>query len=148
LRRALAPAAACAAACGVSLAATAAWHAAPEYVPLFAPAAHAASYEAAVSPTGLRDILRSLEDDEAAVRTPGDWIPRRLPPADAFGRSGAYNRWALARVYGSRQPEVARGARLQNGRVAEAWTLVSPYPAADFSRLEPGTLRIVLKIAP
>jgi hypothetical protein len=51
----------------------------------------------------------------------------------------------VARLYGSRQPRVARGARADEGRVVESWTLVSPYPSADLTRLEHGTLRIVLR---
>jgi hypothetical protein len=140
------------AAAAVLLAATASasvvWRTAPQFVRLFAPAPHAARYDAAVSDASLREILRSIAEDPAAVRVPGAWTARRQSPVDAFGRSGSYDRWALARVYRSRQPEVARGARMENGQVIESWTLVSPYPAADFSRLEPGTLRIVHRIAP
>jgi hypothetical protein len=40
---------------------------------------------------------------------------------------------------------VARGPRLQNGRVIETWILVSPYPDSRLERLEPGTLLIVLR---
>lgn len=124
------------------------WRDAPAFVRLFAPAPQLRRFSAAVSDASLRDVLDGLAGDRAAVRVPGAWTPRRQPPADAFGRSGAHNRWALARVYGSRQPDVARGARMENGRITESWTLISPYPAPDFSRLEPGTLRIVLQIAP
>jgi hypothetical protein len=123
------------------------WRDAPEYVRLFAPAAHQNAYSAAATETGIDAVLLELAADPSLVRTPGAWAARPQAPLDVFGRGGAYNRWALARLYGSRQPRVARGARLQDGRVVESWTLVSPYPAADLKRLEPGTLRIVLSLA-
>jgi hypothetical protein len=118
--------------------------AAPEYLPLFAPRPHQADYRIAVSPLGIEEVLRSLEDDESLVREVGAWRPRREPAQDAFGRSGDYNLWALNRVYGAMQPRVARGPRLQDGRIAESWILVSPYPDPSLRRLVPGTLRIII----
>ena len=38
---------------------------------------------------------------------------------DAFGTAGLYNRWLLARLYGSRRLRVVRGARTDRGRVVE-----------------------------
>jgi hypothetical protein len=131
---------------GGVLGADAAWRDAPGYLDLFAPAAHRADYRAAVSPLGLDDVLREQAGDESLIRPPGAWTPRSQLPADAFGRSGAYDRWTLARLYGSRQPRVARGARLADDGAIEAWTLVSPYPSPDLARLEPGTLLMVLRI--
>lgn len=148
ITRRLAAAAVALVVAGSALAAAAAWREAPEFITLFAPPVHRDAYSAAVSSASLDQVLRDLDADAALVRAPGAWTPRRQAPGDAFGRGGRYDRWRLARLYGARQPHVARGARLQDGRVAESWTLVSPYPAADFSRLEPGTLRIVLRIAP
>ena len=91
-------------------------------------------------------ILTDLEDDPSLVRTPGAWTARSQPALDAFGKSGSYDRWKLARLYGSRQPRVVRGARMVAGRLAESWMLVSPYPSTDLTRLEPGTLRVVLHL--
>ena len=123
------------------------WADAPAFVQLFAPPAHGDAYRAAVSPEGLDSVLAALADDPALVRTPGAWTPQRIGAADAFGRSGPYDRWKLARLYGARQARVARGARMEAGRVTESWLLVSPYPSPDLTRLEPGTLLIVLRIA-
>ena len=131
----------------VVVAAETAWREAPGYLELFAAAAHRADYRAAVSPLGLDDVLRALADDDTLIRAPGAWSPRSQLPADAFGRGGAYDRWQLARLYGSRQPRVARGARIAEGGAIESWTLVSPYPSPDLTRLETGTLLIVLRIA-
>jgi hypothetical protein len=104
-------------------------------------------YRAAVSRLGLDEVLRGLAGDPSLVRTPGAWTPRTQLPADVFGRGGRYDRWTLARLYGSRQPRVARGARIGDNGVVESWMLVSPYPSADLTRLDPGTLLIVLRIA-
>ena len=84
--------------------------------------------------------------DASLVRAPGAWEPRPLLPLDAFGQAGRYDRSGLARLYGARQPRVARGARTENGRVVESWTLISPYPDAALRRLGAGTLLVVLRL--
>ena len=131
---------------GTAIGAAEMWRDAPEFMGIFAPSAHREAYHASTSDEDLDAVLSALADDPSLVRTPGAWTPRFQPALDAFGKSGSYDRWKLARLYGSRQPRVARGARSEGGRVTESWTLVSPYPSADFSRLEPGTLRITLKL--
>jgi hypothetical protein len=123
------------------------WRDAPEHRAIFAPASRRGAYRAAVSPLALDAVLQALVADPSLVRVPGAWRPRDRLPADAFGRGGRYDRWTLARLYGSRQPRVARGARVDDGGVVESWTLVSPYPSPDLTRLDPGTLLIVLRIA-
>lgn len=121
---------------------------APEYLALFAPRAERASYRTAASPLGLDAVLAALAQDEALLRPPGAWQPRAEPAQDAFGTGGDYNAWTLARLYGGTQPRVARGPKTENGRVAEAWILVSPYPDASLTRLRPGTLRIAVSVRP
>jgi hypothetical protein len=123
------------------------WREVPAYLALLAPAGgRDTAYRIYASPLDLDAVLRGLKVDTALVRTPGAWQPRPMLPADAFGRAGRYDRSAMARVYGARQPRVARGARLANGRVVESWTLISPYPDAALQRLEPGTLLVVLRV--
>ena len=123
------------------------WRAAPEYLALFAPAdGRAAAYRTYVSPLDLDVALRRLEADRSLIRAPGAWQARPLPPADAFGQAGRYDRSALARLYGAQQPRVARGSRAEGGRVVESWTLVSPYPDTALRRLESGTLLVVLRL--
>jgi hypothetical protein len=124
-----------------------AWRDAPAHVAVFAAEARREAYRAAVSPLGLDAVLQTLAGDASLLRAPGAWIPQAHLPVDAFGRSRPYDRWTLARLYGSRQPRVARGARTDGGRVVESWTLVSPYPTPDLTRLNEGTLLIVLEIA-
>jgi hypothetical protein len=124
-----------------------AWRAAPEYLPLFtAENAHRGAYETYTSPLPLDAVLQALASDPALLHPPGAWTPAAVTADDAFGRQGAYNRWALARLYGARRASIARGPRAQDGRVAESWTLISPYPDASLERLEPGTLLIVLHL--
>ena len=89
-----------------------------------------------------------MAQDADAVQAPGSWQARDESAPDAFGTAGRYNEWLLKRLYGSRQARVARGARMDRGRVTESWMLISPYPSTDLRTLHPGTLRIVLKIAP
>ena len=124
------------------------WQEAAEYVSLFAPVGHADSYRIAVAPTGLDDVLKELSADQTLVRTPDAWAVRYESATDVFGTAGRYNRWLLARLYGSRQVRVARGARADRGRGVEAWTLISPYPSADLRTLHPGTMRLILNVSP
>ena len=124
------------------------WQEAAEYVSLFAPVGHADSYGIAVTPTGLDGVLKDLSADPTLVGTPGAWAVRHESAPDAFGTAGRYNRWLLARLYGSRQVRVARGARADRGRVIEAWTLISPYPSADLRTLHSGTMRLILNVSP
>jgi hypothetical protein len=61
--------------------------------------------------------------------------------SDAFGASGPFDRAALARLYRGTRAQVARGWTANANRF-ESFTLVSPYPDARFTHLEPGTLVI------
>jgi hypothetical protein len=123
------------------------WRNAPEYVRLFAPArAHTSAYRAYVSPVDLATVLRQLEGNPALLRPPGAWMPSALLPSDAFGQTGGYDRWRMAKLYGARRAMVARGPRVEGERPTQAWTLISPYPDGNLERLEPGTLLIVLDL--
>jgi hypothetical protein len=123
------------------------WRAAPELAAVFGPTGpRASAYRTYVTALDLDTVLTRLAADGTLQRPPGAWAPRTSLPADAFGQAGAYNRWALARLYGARGPRVARGPKAAAGRVTEAWTLISPYPDATLQRLEPGTLLIVLRV--
>ena len=64
-----------------------------------------------------------------------------LEPADAFGTGGAYDRFALVRLYGGQRVRVARGWR-QRGATFESVTVLSPYPDAALSRLTDGAMII------
>ena len=123
------------------------WREAPEFLALFAPPGpRADAYRAYVTTLDLETVLKRLTPDATLLRPPGAWMPRAVLPADAFGQAGAYDRWALARLYGARGPRVARGPKAADGRVTESWALISPYPDATLQRLETGTLLIVLRV--
>jgi len=131
------------------------WHEAPAYLALFAPSgARAGAYHMYVTALDLQAVLKQVSGEPATLHPPGSWLPVAQLPSDTFGQTGAYDRSALARLYGARRATVARGPRGQAGpstrlgasRPTQAWTLVSPYPSPDLRRLEPGTLLIVMDL--
>ena len=99
-----------------------------------------------VSPLGIETLLNRLASDASFLHPPGAWLPAPQLPSDAFGETGGYDRSKLARLYGSTRATVAHGPRVRDGRPAEAWTLISPYPSRDMTRLEPATMLIVLDL--
>jgi hypothetical protein len=123
------------------------WREAPEYLPLFTPPrAPVGAYSTYVSKLDIDAAVTRIRRDPAAASVPGAWQVHALIPFDAFGQSGGYDRWKVARLYGAKRARVARGPRMENGQVVESWTLVSPYPDALVQRLEPGTLLIILRV--
>jgi hypothetical protein len=122
------------------------WREAPDYLALFVPRVDRPFYRAFVSSLELDAVLHAVAPDEDALHPPGAWTAREENPLDAFGAGGTYDRFKLARLFGSHRPNVARGPRGQRGLVEESWTLVSPYPTPDLSRLQQGTLLIVLRV--
>ena len=124
------------------------WRASPQHLERFVPSNHRQSYDITVTAQSLDEVIAEIAADPDAAPTPGPWQPRNESPSDAFGIGGNYNRWQLARLYGGRSARVARGGRLDRGRVIESWTLISPYPSADLGTLHPGTMRLILKLTP
>ncbi len=81
-------------------------------------------------------------EEAASEGTPG----RRgeiesLEALDAFGTAGAYNRAALARLYGGVRVRVVRRWQQRDDQFVSEM-LLSPYPDASLTRLNPGTLVI------
>lgn len=114
----------------------------PLHRPLFTPRhVPEGTYRTYVSTRPIEEVVRDLRTE-----MPGSFEPRPVIAGDAFGQSGGYNRWKLARLYGARRAQVARGPRMDKGHVVEAWTFISPYPDPNLERLEPGTLLIVLRL--
>ncbi len=125
----------------------AAWRDAPALARLFAPReTPAGAYRAFTSDLGLEASLQQIHQDASLSSWPGAWTIARVGPVDAFGQGGRYDRWQLARLYAGTPARIARGPRIEDGRVVEAWTLISPYPDAGVGRLEPGTLLLVLQL--
>ncbi len=88
---------------------------------------------------GRYEVCTTREPLTAVARP--EWLTETLPPLDAFGAAGAYDRAALSRLYGGRRVIVARGWTEEGNRF-EALTLISPHPDATLTRLMPGTLVI------
>jgi hypothetical protein len=131
------------------LAAPAGFTEAPAFVRLFTPrGAPAGTYRAYTTGQALDSVLAAIRRDTSTRGGDGSFEPQSVIASDAFGQSGGYNRWKLALLYGGARARVARGPRIEGGRVVEAWTLVSPYPDAALERLNPGTLLIVLRLQP
>src|SRR5436190_22647557 len=64
---------------------------------------------------GHYDVCTSPEPLEALV--PNAWKVELLPPLDAFGTAGSYDRSRLARVYGAQRPRVTRGSIQEDGQI-------------------------------
>jgi hypothetical protein len=72
------------------------------------------------------------------------WPIRKSDPLDAFGEAGTYPRTTVARLYAGTRADIVRAPIESDGRTVAAVTLISPYPDPTLSRLEPGTMVIVL----
>lgn len=123
------------------------WRDASGYLRLFAPVGtRAAAYRIFVTTLPIDTLLSRLAQDPSLLHPPGAWVPAPVLPTDAFGQTGSYDRSRLTRLYGARRPVVARGPRGAAGRPVEAWTLVSPYPSRDLTRLESGTMLVIVDL--
>jgi len=88
---------------------------------------------------GRYEVCTTREPLTAVARP--EWRIETVPPLDAFGAAGPYDRAALSRLYGGRRVIVARGWTGHGNRF-EFLTLISPHPDATLTRLMPGTLVI------
>jgi len=84
--------------------------------------------------------------DGRAPANAESWPVRKIDPLEAFGEAGAYPRTTVARLYTGVRAQVVRAPIERNGRTVAAVTLISPYPDPTLSRLEPGTMIIVLHL--
>ena len=121
------------------------WTESDAHVRLFAPPAHQSEYRAFVSPLALDEVVRRIA--AAQPGPPGAWRPEAVPPLDAFGTSGSYNRFQLVRSYLRNTPKTAHGP-WTTAEGLETWTLVSPYPTAPLDAVEPGTLLLARRVPP
>ena len=117
----------------------------PALTRLFTPrAVPDGTYAAYRSTRTLADIAGSLRVQDRSP-APGAWLPVRQEAMDAFGNAGRFDRFRLAELFRGLRPLVARGSLVRDGHRA-AYTLISPYPDATLSRLEPGTMVIVFHV--
>jgi hypothetical protein len=124
---------------------------APSLARIFTPRqAPEGAYAVTALTEGIDDALRlvkeALAPNAKAGEPAGSWQVQQLDPLEAFGTAGTYDRSKVARLYTGHRVSVVRGPVEQARRVVAAVTLVSPYPDAALSRLEKGTMVIVLRI--
>ncbi|HEX7487143.1 MAG TPA: hypothetical protein VF332_13400 [Vicinamibacterales bacterium] len=107
------------------------------------------AYDVKVLKEGIEGAMRLVMEALAPEARPGEpsgtWQVQHLDPLEAFGTAGVYDRSKVARLYAGRRVSVVRGPVERDGRVVAAVTLISPYPDPTLSRLEPGTLAIMLR---
>jgi hypothetical protein len=107
------------------------------------------TYQVTVLKEGIEQAVRrvgeAMPPGFRMGKAPGAWRAQSLDPLEAFGRAGTYDRARLAQLYWGRPVSVVRGPIEHDGRVEAALTLVSPYPDPTLTRLEPGTLAILLR---
>jgi hypothetical protein len=123
----------------------------PELAKQFAPRrVPEGAYQVTVLKEGIEGAVRLVGTAVAPEVGPDDpagaWRIQELDPLEAFGTAGVYDRSRLARLYAGRRVSVVRGPVERHGAVVAAVTLISPYPDATLSRLEPGTLAILLRV--
>ena len=90
----------------------------------------------------LTSRLRALDPSPS----PGAWELSRPEAHNAFGQDGVYDRARLARLFTGKRVTVVRGSLVLEGRRV-AYTLISPYPNASMSAIEPGTMVVEQWIA-
>jgi hypothetical protein len=124
---------------------------APQLAKLFTPR-HVpdGTYQVTVMREGINAALRLVKEALAPDARPGEpagtWQVQQLDPLEAFGTGGLYDRSRVARLYTGRRASVVRGPVEGRGRTLAAVTLISPYPDPTLSRLETGTMVILLRI--
>jgi hypothetical protein len=124
--------------------------AAPRLAHLFTPRhAPPGAYEVTVLSASLEQSRATLL---SAVRDVGGGAAADVPPVveldplQAFGEAGSYPQTTVARLYTGRKARLVRIPIEQDGRTVAAVTLVSPYPDPTLSRLEEGTMAILLHL--
>jgi len=91
-------------------------------------------YEACPDARAIEAVIAADRDTHFGAVEETDWLA-------AFGSAGPYDRSRVARLYGGLGVHIARGWRADGNRF-ESVTLISPFPDASFTRLQPGTLVI------
>jgi hypothetical protein len=90
-------------------------------------------------------LVRDYAARESSNRNAA-WTIRPVAALDAFGAAAPYDRPRAALLFGGQRIRLARGPIARGGRIVASLTLASPYPDADLTRLEMGTLVIVFWI--
>lgn len=114
-----------------------AWQCSPALAALFAPARPLTGrYEVCSAAYAITDAVADATRDGYRFGTID-----AVEPLDALGAGGAYDRFAVARLYRGRRARVTHGWR-QEPDGFRSITLISPYPDASLTHLMNGTMRI------
>jgi hypothetical protein len=117
----------------------------PALTSLFAPiAAPPGIYDVYTSPEPIAVLTERLRAHDPSPQADA-WKVLGSDPLNAFGVEGRYDHARLARLFGGRRVQVARGS-LKGPDGVVGYTLVSPYPDPSLETLRPGTLIIVARI--
>jgi hypothetical protein len=112
------------------------------FTPLRAPAG---AYSVTTTNRPIAELAAALKAcDTAPVE--GAWQVTRLEAHEAFGQAGIYDRLELAQLFGGKRLDVVRGSLARDG-ARDGYTLISPYPDASMTAVNPGTLVLVLHVA-
>jgi hypothetical protein len=118
----------------------------PGLARLFAPAtAPSGRYRAFVANRPIERVAEFYRTRQAG--SAGSWTIERLHAFDAFGAAGRYDRSRVARLYGGDRARVARGPLVVGGHTTASVTLISPFPDESLSRLDGGTLLLIVDLS-
>jgi hypothetical protein len=112
------------------------------FTPLTAPPG---AYTVTTINRAIADLAAALKGCDAAPAE-GAWQLTRMEAHEAFGQAGIYDRLRLAQLFGGTRVDVVRGSLAHDG-LRDGYTLISPYPDASLTAVNPGTLVIVLHVA-
>lgn len=109
----------------------------------FAPPAAAARFEFSVTAEPI-EIVAAYYRERWPSHDRGTWTIAQGPAAEAFDSAAMFDRGRLARLYGGRHPRLARGPIVVEGSDFVV-LLMSPYPEADLTGLNQGTLVMIVR---
>ncbi len=112
------------------------------FTPLTAPPG---TYTVTTTNRAIADLAAALKGCDAAPAE-GAWQATRMEAHEAFGQAGIYDHLRLAQLFGGTRLNVVRGSLARDG-ARDGYTLISPYPDASLTAVNPGTLVIVLHVA-
>lgn len=117
----------------------------PAHARLFAPPARAADFTFETTSAAIEEVVGEFRARWPSPN-PATWRVDRVTAGELFDGSALFDRARLARLYGGRPPRVARGPITRDGVVIVVVQLLSPYPEADLSRLNHGTLIMRVRV--
>jgi hypothetical protein len=117
----------------------------PAHARFFAPPARVAQFQFARTDLPI-EVVAQFYRERWPPLDPRSWKLERVVAAEAFDGAALFDRARLARLYGGRNPRIARGPITTERGGTAVVLLVSPYPEADLRDLNRGTL--IMTVAP